>query len=96
MSEQTRTFTATGPQRAGSSLVVAAALIAIGGLFLLANFGLIAPVSLRSVLSLWPLIPIGIGIHLVLGRERPSLALGLQLVTLALGITLVLARAWGR
>ena len=71
-----------------------AALIALGGLFLLGNFGLIAPISMRSVLSLWPLIPIGIGIQLVLGRERPSLALGLQLGALALGLALVLARAY--
>jgi hypothetical protein len=71
-----------------------AALITLGGLFLLGNFGLIAPISMRSVLSLWPLIPIGIGIHLVLGRERPSLALGLQLGALALGLALVLGRAY--
>ena len=71
-----------------------AALIALGGIFLLGNFGLIAPISMRSVLALWPLIPIGIGLQLVFGRDRPSLALGLQLVALALGLTLVLSRAY--
>ena len=63
-------------------------LIALGRLFLLGNLGLIAPISMRSLLSLWPLIPIGIGIQLLLGRDRPSLALGLQLGVLVLGLTL--------
>jgi hypothetical protein len=94
MSEQTATFNPATPQRERASLMLPAALIALGGLFLLGNFGLIAPISMRSVLSLWPLIPIGIGIQLVLGRERPSLALGLQLGALALGLALVLARAY--
>src|SRR5688572_11295361 len=94
MSEQTATFTPVTPQRERGSIMLPAALIALGGIFLLGNFGLIAPISMRSVLSLWPLIPIGIGIHLVFGRARPSLALGLQLVALALGLALVLARAY--
>jgi hypothetical protein len=94
MSEQTATFTPAAPQRERASLMLPVALIALGGLFLLGNFGLIAPIPMRSVLSLWPLIPIGIGIQLSLGRERPSLALGLQLSALALGLALVLARAY--
>lgn len=94
MSEQTATFTPATPQRDRASLMLPAALIALGGLFLLGNFGLIAPISMRSVLPLWPLIPIGIGIQLSLGRDRPSLALGLQLGALALGLALVLARAY--
>ena len=94
MSEQTATFTPVTPQRERGSLMLPAALIALGAIFLLGNFGLIAPISMRSVLSLWPLIPIGIGIQLIFGRHRPSLALGLQLVALALGLTLVLARAY--
>jgi hypothetical protein len=94
MTEQTATFTPVTPQRERGSLMLPAALIALGGIFLLGNFGLIAPISIRSVLSLWPLIPIGIGLHLVFGRARPSLVLGLQLVALALGLALVLARAY--
>ena len=94
MSEQTATFTPVSIQRERASLMLPAALIALGALFLLGNFGLIAPISMRSVLSLWPLIPIGIGMQLVFGRHRPSLALGLQLFALALGLTLVLARAY--
>lgn len=94
MTEHTTTFTTKDPLRDRGGLMLPAALIALGGLFLLGNFGLIAPICMRSVLSLWPLIPIGIGIQLLLGRERPSLALGLQLGALALGLALVMARAY--
>jgi hypothetical protein len=95
MSEQTAAFTPSTPQRERSgSIVLPALLISLGGLFLLGNFGVIAPLSLRSVLSLWPLIPFGIGVQLLLGRDRPSLALGLQLGALALGLVLVLVRAY--
>lgn len=68
--------------------------IALGGLFLLGNAGLIAPLSVRSALSLWPLLLLLAGIQQLLGRDRPSLALGLQLGALALGIALVLARPY--
>ncbi|HEV8655289.1 MAG TPA: cupredoxin domain-containing protein [Candidatus Limnocylindria bacterium] len=92
MSEQTATFTQTAP-RHESGLVFPALLIALGGLFLLSNFGVIAPVSVRSVLSLWPLAPVLIGTQLLLGRDRPSLALGLQLITIVLGLALITLRA---
>jgi hypothetical protein len=94
MSEQTATFTQGTGREQGGNVMFPALLIALGGLFLLGNFGLIAPISMRSVLSLWPLIPIGIGIQMVLGRDRPSLALGLQVGALVLGIALLLARAY--
>lgn len=67
---------------------------ALGGLFLLGNAGVIAPLSVRSALSLWPLLLLLAGIQQLLGRDRPSLALGLQLGALALGIALVLARPY--
>jgi plastocyanin len=94
MSEQTATLTQVTSRERGGNMMFPALLIALGGLFLLGNFGLIAPISMRSVLSLWPLVPIGIGIQLVLGRDRPSLALGLQLGALVLGLALLLARAY--
>lgn len=94
MSEQTAAYTSTTPTREPSgNLVPAAVLIALGGLFLLGNLGVIAPPSIRSVLSLWPLVPILIGVQLILGRTRPSLALGLQLAAVALGLALIVARA---
>lgn len=94
MTEQTAAYTSTRPTREPSgNLVAAAVLIALGGLFLLGNLSVIAPPSIRSVLSLWPLVPILIGIQLILGRTRPSLALGLQLAAVALGLALIIARA---
>ena len=94
MSERTATLRQAPSRERNGTMLFPALLIALGGLFLLGNFGLIAPISMRSVLSLWPVIPIGIGIQLVVGRDRPSLALGLQLGALALGLALVLARAY--
>jgi hypothetical protein len=95
MSERTTTFNTSAPRReASTGLVLPALLIALGALFLLGNVGVIAPLSLRSLFSLWPLVPLLIGIQLLLGRDRPSLALGVQLGALALGLALVIARAY--
>lgn len=95
MSEQTTAFTPVTTRRErGDNLVFPALLIALGGLFLLGNFGVIPPLSIRSLLSLWPLIPVLIGIQLLVGRERPSLAQGLQLGVLVLGLAFVMLRAY--
>src|SRR5688500_2224243 len=94
MTERTTTFTPTPTRERSSDLVVAALLIALGALILLGNLGVITPLSFRSVLSLWPLIPVLIGMQLVFGRQRPSLALGLQLGALAIALALVTARAY--
>ena len=93
MSDRTTTLTGGPTHERNGALLFSAFLIALGGLLLLGNLGLIAPISFRSLLSVWPLIPIAIGIQLLLGRDRPSLALGLQLGVLVLGIALVMARA---
>jgi plastocyanin len=94
MTENTSAFTPVRPSSERGGLIVPAILIALGGLFLLGNAGVIAPLSVRSVLSLWPLLLVLAGIQMVLGRDRPSLALGLQLGALALGVALLLARAY--
>jgi hypothetical protein len=94
MTENTSALTSITPSLARGGLLVPAILIALGGLFLLGNAGVIAPLSVRSVLSLWPLLPLLAGIQMLIGRDRPSLALGLQLGALALGLALVLARAY--
>ena len=93
MSDQTAAFP-NGTQQPSQSLVIPAVLITFGTLFLLGNFGVITPLSLRSLFSLWPLIPLLVGIQVLLGRDRPSLALGLQLGALAIGLVLVLGRAY--
>lgn len=94
MSREATAFTPTPPRERNGDLVFAALLIALGALFLLGNLGVIRPLSLRAVLSLWPLVPILIGIQLLVARTRPSLALGLQASLLAIGIALVVARAY--
>jgi hypothetical protein len=64
-------------------------LIAIGVAFLLANFGLIGPVSVVALLSLWPLILIIIGIDIAVGRQWPLAALAADVLVIGVGIALV-------
>ena len=70
-------------------------LIAIGLIFLLANFGLIGPVSALAILSLWPLILILGGIDIAIGRRWPLAALAADVLILAAGLTLVAAQPAG-
>lgn len=64
-------------------------LITVGLVFLLANYGLIGPVSALSVLSLWPLILVLVGIDIAIGRRWPLAALGADVLVLAAGLALV-------
>ena len=64
-------------------------LIVIGVAFLLANFGLIGPVSVVALLSLWPLILIIIGIDIAVGRQWPLAALAADVLVIGVGIALV-------
>jgi len=64
-------------------------LISLGLVFLLANFGLIGPVSVIALLSLWPLILIIIGIDVAVGRQWPLAALAADVLVIAVGIALV-------
>ncbi len=64
------------------------ALIAIGLVALLSNFG-IAPFSPLALLSLWPLILVIIGIDLLLAQRAPLAALALDVLTVGLGLALL-------
>jgi hypothetical protein len=64
-------------------------LIAMGAVFLLANFGLIAPISLAGLLSLWPLLLVIAGIDIAFGKRWPLAALGADVLVVALGIALL-------
>jgi hypothetical protein len=64
-------------------------LISIGLAFLAANFGLIAPVSVVALLSLWPLVLIIVGIDIAVGHRWPLAALGADVLVIALGLALV-------
>jgi len=64
-------------------------LIAIGVVFLLANFGYLAPISVVALFSLWPLILILIGIDIAVARRWPLAALVADVAIVAGGIALV-------
>jgi hypothetical protein len=64
-------------------------LIALGIVFLLANFGVIAGVSWLAILSLWPLLLILIGLDVAFGRRWPVAALAAEVLVIAAGLALV-------
>ena len=64
-------------------------LIVVGALFLLANFGLIAPIPLLNLLSLWPLILVIVGIDIAIGGRWPLAALAADVLVIAIGVGLV-------
>jgi len=64
-------------------------LIALGIVFLLANFGFIAGVSWLAILSLWPLLLILIGLDVAFGRRWPLAALAAEVLVIAAGLALV-------
>lgn len=66
-----------------------ALLIAIGLVFLLANFGYIAPLSVIALIGLWPLLLILIGIDIAFARRWPYAALAAEVLLIAGGLVLV-------
>jgi hypothetical protein len=64
-------------------------LIALGIVFLLANFGFIAGVSWLAIFSLWPLLLILIGLDVAFGRRWPLAALAAEVLVIAAGLALV-------
>jgi len=64
-------------------------LIVVGLVFLLANFGAIPPVSVLSLLGLWPLVLVLIGVDIAIGRRWPIAALVADVLILAGGLALV-------
>ncbi|HEV8469571.1 MAG TPA: DUF5668 domain-containing protein [Candidatus Limnocylindria bacterium] len=66
-------------------------LIALGLVFLLTNFGLIAGVSWRAILSLWPLLLILIGLDIAFARRWPVPTLVAEVLVIAAGLALVAA-----
>ena len=66
-------------------------LIALGLVFLLANFGFIAGVSWRALLSLWPLLLILVGLDIAFARRWPAPTLVAEVLVIAAGLALVAA-----
>ena len=65
--------------------VFAVILIVIGGLMLAGNLGWISWDFVLSLWQLWPLVLVVIGIQLLLGRRKPTLAAVLILVVIVAG-----------
>jgi hypothetical protein len=64
-------------------------LIAVGIVFLLANYGFVGRLSLVALLNLWPLILILFGIDIAIGRRWPLAALAADVAIIGAGIALV-------
>ena len=64
-------------------------LITLGLVFLLVNFGFIPGVTVLSLLGLWPLLLILVGVDIAIGRRWPLAALGIDVAVIALGLALV-------
>jgi cell wall-active antibiotic response 4TMS protein YvqF len=64
-------------------------LIALGIVFLLSNFGVIAGVSWLAIASLWPLLLILIGLDIAFARRWPLPTLAAEVVVIAAGFALL-------
>lgn len=65
-------------------------LIAVGVLWLLGNFGVIATSNLFALLRLWPLLLIAIGLDILLGRRWPLVSALIALVTVGVAVAAVI------
>ncbi len=70
-------------------------LIVVGVLFLLANLGLLAPISVVGLLRLWPLLLVLMGIDIAVARRRPLAALALEGLVIVAGVAILLAQPSG-
>ncbi len=64
-------------------------LIALGLIFLLANYGFIAPLTVLGLVNLWPILLILLGIDLAIGRRWPVAAIAIDVAVIALGLAFV-------
>ena len=64
-------------------------LIALGLVFLLANFGFISGVSWLAIASLWPLLLVLIGLDIAFARRWPLPTLVAEVAVIAAGLALV-------
>ena len=64
-------------------------LIAVGVLWLLGNFNVIAPVNLFALLRLWPVLLIAVGLDILVGRRWPLASALIALATVGLGVAAV-------
>ena len=62
-----------GYYRGGRSIFWPMILIGLGVVWLLANFDIIPPVNWWTLLNLWPLVLVALGLQIMFGRGRPWL-----------------------
>lgn len=67
-------------------------LIAVGGLLLLANVGVIPAIRVVDAVNLWPLLLVLIGLDIALARRSPVIALAVELAVIVAGLALVVAQ----
>jgi hypothetical protein len=65
-------------------------LITIGLVFLLANYGVIPGVNALSLINLWPLLLILVGVDIAIGRRWPLAAIGIDVAVIAMGLVLLM------
>jgi hypothetical protein len=70
-------------------------LIALGVLFLLGNFGFISGVSWLTILSLWPLLLVLIGLDIAFARRWPLPTLAAEVLVITAGLALAAASPLG-
>ena len=63
-------------------------LIVLGLVFLGANLGLIAPLSVVALFSLWPVLLILLGIDIAFGRRWPMAVLGFDVLVIAAAVAI--------
>jgi hypothetical protein len=63
-------------------------LIGVGLIALLANYGFVQPVSILSIVALWPVLLILLGIDIAFARRWPMPTLGAEVVIIAAALVL--------
>ena len=69
-------------------------LILVGVAFLLANLGLLPPLSGLALLNLWPLVLILLGVEVALGHRSPAIVLGVGVLAVSAGLVVVAAQPY--
>lgn len=72
------------------SLFWAIVLIAVGAVWLLFNFDVIEPNQLAALTFVWPILLVGVGVDLLIGRRSPAVGALVGIVTVGLIIILML------
>ncbi len=78
------------PRASRPSLFWPIILIGVGVVGLLANFNIIEPLSLLTLVRLWPLVLVALGLHVIFSHRFPWMGVFLLVVLVVIGIAAVL------